>query len=180
VTTTETHPTTTVRPITPEDVERVLVLWGGNAGDQLDMLSYDRWGPGVAVPARPSVAEVEALVQDPLDGVRELLHASVDGAATFCLVAELGGAVRGFLTGEVATQAGNDFRIGTIHELYVEPAARRHGLATGLVERAVVEFRRRGARQFRVELDPGWREGMAFWRQARPWRQDAVVFNHYE
>ncbi|WP_188189636.1 GNAT family N-acetyltransferase [Nonomuraea sp. SYSU D8015] len=169
-----------VRLITERDIEEVLVLWGSNAGEHVPLLSYDRWGPGVAVPARPEVTEVEAFTRDPLDGTRDLLRAALTDELSFCLVADTGHELAGFLTGEIHTQSVNDFRIGSIRELYVRPEDRRRGIGSALVEGAIAEFRRRRARMFRAEVNPDWKDGMAFWRTRGAWLQDAVVFNHYE
>ncbi|GAA2272553.1 hypothetical protein GCM10010149_13130 [Nonomuraea roseoviolacea subsp. roseoviolacea] len=169
-----------VRLITDQDIEEVLVLWGMNAGEHVPLLSYDRWGPGVAVPARPEVAEVEAFTRDPLDGTRDLLKAALTDELSFCLVADNGHGLDGFLTGEIHTQSVNDFRIGSVRELYVRQEARRRGVGSALVEAAIAEFRARRARMFRAEVNPDWKDGMAFWRTRSAWLQDAVVFNHYE
>lgn len=169
-----------VRPITERDVEEVLVLWGLNAGEHVPLLSYDRWGPGVAVPARPEVTEVEAFTRDPLEGTRDLLRAALTDELSFCLVAGTGHELEGFLSGEIHTQSVNDFRIGSVREFYVRQESRRRGIGSALVEAAIEEFRRRRARMFRAEVNPSWKDGMAFWRARSAWLQDAVVFNHYE
>src|SRR5256885_8769336 len=170
-----------VRALRAGDEAAVLALWSGNVTEHLEVLSYDRWGPGVPVPARPEVDEVAAVTVDPYDGVKRLIGRYLTDPALFCLVAQDGGPdLDGFLTGAVTPSVLDDSSRGVIGELYVRPQRRRRGLAGELVDAAVREFRRRDATMSKVEMPADWAGGIAFWRSRRHWEQDSVVFSRYE
>src|SRR5256885_686710 len=127
-----------VRALRAGDEAAVLALWSGNVTEHLEVLSYDRWGPGVPVPARPEVDEVAAVTVDPYDGVKRLIGRYLTDPALFCLVAQDGGPdLDGFLTGAVTPSVLDDSSRGVIGEVYVRPQRRRRGLAGGLVAAAV-------------------------------------------
>jgi ribosomal protein S18 acetylase RimI-like enzyme len=168
-----------IRPLAEGDVEAVMTLWGLNVLDELEILSYDRWGPGIAVPVRPDVDELKVQTLDPKDGMRRLLaHLMTDDSA-FCLVAGPAGDPRGFLVAQVVDQGVNDFRYGRIDELYVAEEHRRQGVATALVSAAMRRLRDAQATIFKVEVGNTWTGGRRFW-DAQPWEQDAVVYRLYD
>lgn len=170
-----------VRPLRRGDLEQVRLLWGLNVLDDLEVLSYDRWGPGIAVPARPEVAEVKVQTLDPKEGMTRLLEHLLTADDAFCLVhADGDGAdVHGYVVANVADQGVNDFRSGRIDELYVREDRRRRGIGSALVAAAVAELRRRGAWAFRVEVNTSWAGGRQFWN-TQGWEQDAVLYRLYD
>ena len=164
-----------VRPLARDDLEQVRLLWGANVLDDLEILSYDRWGPGVAVPAREDVDEVKVQTLDPKDGMTRLLEHLLTAGDAFCLVSGPPGDVRGYACASVHDQGVNDFLSGRIDELYVREDSRRQGIASGLVRAALAELRKRDAWSFTVEVPTTWAAGRRFW-DSRRWEQDAVVY----
>lgn len=168
-----------VRPFARDDLEQVRLLWGANVLDNLEILSYDRWGPGVAVPVRKDVDEVKVQTLDPKDGMTRLLEHLLTADDAFCLVAGPPGDVRGYVCASVLDQGVNDFRSGKLDELYVREDCRRQGMATTLLRAAVAELRARDAWIFKVEVPTNWTAGRRFW-DAQRWEQDAVVYRLYD
>ncbi len=171
-----------VRAFEDGDDGQVLALWSSNIAEHLEVMSYDRWGPGVPVPARPGTPEVHAVTVDPREGVKVLLRRFLsESSGAFCLVAEDGGPdLAGFIVGAVAASLFDDSSIGVIGELYVRPDRRRRGLGSELVVSAVREFDRRGATFSKVEVPADWQDSIAFWSYQTQWEQDAVVFSRYD
>lgn len=168
-----------VRAFAREDLEQVRLLWGHNVLDNLEVLSYDRWGPGIAVPVREEVDEVKVQTLDPKDGMTRLLEHLLTAQDAFCLVSGAPGDVRGYVCASVHDQGVNDFRSGRLDELYVREDCRRQGIATTLVRAAVKELRSRDAWIFTVEVPTNWPGGRRFWDTQR-WEQDAVVYRLYD
>ncbi|WP_283133093.1 GNAT family N-acetyltransferase [Rhizohabitans arisaemae] len=170
---------TEIRPLASGDIEQVRLLWGTNVLDDLEILSYDRWGPGVAVPARTDVAEVKVQTLDPKEGMTRLLEHLLTAEDAFCLVSAEGDDVHGYVVAGIHDQGVNDFRSGRIDELYVREDRRRRGIATRLVRAALSELRNRDAWVFKVEVNKTWQHGRRFW-DAQRWEQDAVVYRLYD
>jgi predicted N-acetyltransferase YhbS len=96
----------------------------------------------------------------------------------FCLVAEDDGRLVGFLTAALLSHPTMQGSAGELEELYVMPAARRQGVGTALVRRAVEELRRRGARTVRVLADIE-DAGHPFWASVE-FANDGTRFSLYE
>ncbi len=78
------------------------------------------------------------------------------------LAAELDSKLVGFLVASVETNIPvyRLDRFGFIHDVWVEPSARGHGIGKALAERAVEQFRSMGIKQVRLETaadNPGAR-----------------------
>ena len=168
-----------IRGLRPADIEPILQLWGSNVLDDLEILSYDRWGPGIAVPVSNDIAEARVVTQEPGNGLPHLLRYLIDAPDAFCFVAA-DEAVVGYLVGAIRRQGVNDFSYGEITEMYVREDRRRRGAGSALVEAAVKRFRADGALQFKVEVPRTWPEGNAFWAARRYWEQDCLVYSLYE
>lgn len=168
-----------VRAFVRADLESVRLLWGHNVLDDLEVLSYDRWGPGIAVPVREGVEEVKVQTLDPKDGMTRLLEHLLVAEDSFCLVVGAVGDVDGYICAEVRDQGVNDFRSGRVTELYVRDDRRRQGLGSALLAAATAELRARDAWVFTVEVPTQWAEGRKFWESQR-WEQDALVFRLYD
>lgn len=174
-----------VRGVQASDLGQIQLLWGANVLDDLEILSYDRWGPGIAVPVSTDVAEERVVTDDPGDGLPKLLDHVITAEDAFGLVAVENTrserpAVIGYLLGGIRDQGVNDFRYGEVTELYVREDRRRQGVARMLVEAATRRLRDAGALQFKVEVPKTWREGNAFWAAQRWWEQDCVVYSLYD
>jgi GNAT superfamily N-acetyltransferase len=176
---TRLHSRPAIRPLQPDDIEQVRLLWGANVLDELEILSYDRWGPGIAVPVREDVAEAKVQTLDPKEGMTRLLEHLVTSTDAFCLVHTSDTGILGYVVASVDDQGVNDFRSAKIDELYVREDSRRQGIATGLVQAALAELRRRDAWVFRVEVNTNWKAGRRFWDTQR-WEQDAVLYRLYD
>lgn len=167
-----------VRPLHAGDIDQVRLLWGLNVLDDLEILSYDRWGPGIAVPVDNDVDEVRVNTMDPKEGMDNLLHHLVDAPDCFCLVWDNDGTIHGYVVASVHDQGVNDFRSSRIDELFVREESRRLGIATQLVRSVMTELVRREAWVHKVEVASNWAAGRRFWA-ALGWEQDAVVFSLY-
>jgi GNAT superfamily N-acetyltransferase len=78
-----------------------------------------------------------------------------------------GGHAVGFIFCEVATESrhGDGEYSGWVHELWVEPPARRGGVASALVECARAFFRERDATRAGVRVEASNPAALAFWRK---------------
>lgn len=170
-----------VRNLLATDIPAILQLWGTNVLDDLEILSYDRWGPGIAVPADEQVAEHRVVTDDPGDGLPKMLEWLVGAQDAFCLVAvDDQDRPFAYVVGRVTQQQVNDFSYGEITELYVREDQRRRGVGRDLVARAMTRLRDLGGLQFKVEVPKTWKEGNAFWLSQRYWEQDCVVYSLYD
>lgn len=174
-----------VRGVQASDLVEIQLLWGTNVLDELEILSYDRWGPGIAVPVSTDVAEARVVTDDPGDGLPKLLDYLITADDAFGLVAVEKAEseqpeVIGYVMCSIRDQGVNDFRYGEITELYVREDRRRRGVGRLLVETAIGRLRDAGALQFKVEVPKTWREGIAFWATQRFWEQDCVVYSLYD
>ncbi|MFI6522286.1 GNAT family N-acetyltransferase [Spirillospora sp. NPDC050679] len=168
-----------IRAMAAADTEQVRFCWGSDIADDLELLSYDRWGPGIAVPARPDVDEVKVQVLDPKEGMTRYLDHLLTAEDMFCLVAVRGDRVLGYVVAEIQDQGVNDFRAGEISALYVRDEERRRGVGGELVRAALRELRERDVWSFRVVVDDTRKGADAFWR-SQQWERDAVVYRLYD
>jgi ribosomal protein S18 acetylase RimI-like enzyme len=96
------------------------------------------------------------LVEPVEEGYARFLRTQVDREGVVFLVAELDGAVAGYLLGGLA---GRDWMLllddcGQIHDVFVDASARGRGIGAGLVEEAVSRLVAMGAP--RVVLSTAW------------------------
>lgn len=136
-----------LRPATPADVERLLELWTA-------LIEHHR-SLDSGYPATPGLAQ--ALGREIDRSMRE--------PACRIWVAETDRRLVGFLFGEAEAAASGlpGGGMAWIHELWVEPDARRAGVGRALVERALSFFSERRSRRISVRVESGNREGRAFW-----------------
>ncbi len=83
------------------------------------------------------------------------------------LVAEIDGAVVGFVNGviaDVTTEMFLPLRCGFLADIYLQAAHRRRGLGRQLVERLMLWFSSRQARHFEWHVSAVNHEALAFWR----------------
>lgn len=124
----------TIRPATPTDIPAVLPMVQSvcDFHRRLEPHRYD---------FLPDIAQRYATW---------LPRRAADPQSVF-LIAELEGVTSGFLVGEVLDEIPifTIKRYGFIHDLWVEPRARRHGLGRMLVSEAVARFRSMGVTQVR-------------------------------
>lgn len=168
-----------IRKMCAEDIEEVRFLWGLDISDDLETLSYDRWGPGIAVPVRSDVSEVRVLTLDPKVGMTRFLEQLLTSENEFCLVYVEGDEVLGYVVSEIQDQGGYEFRSGEISGLFVRQEWRRQGIGTALVRAALTEMRRRNAWSFRTLVAKSSRTAKPFW-DAQQWEQDAIVYRLYD
>ena len=129
------------------DSEGLLRLW-------LDLVEYHR-RLDPEFPALPSLRAV--LLREIERGLR---------SSECCLgVAEFGSELVGFVFAglKASAQARRGEGGGWIHELYVDPAWRRHGVATALLEIAGDFFGQRGAGRISVRVESANEDGLRFW-----------------
>jgi GNAT superfamily N-acetyltransferase len=98
---------------------------------------------------------------DVLDRYAGWLPLRVTDPRSVFLVAEREGALVGYLVGTVEPELPIFWvpECGWIHDLWVEPAARRSGVARLLIERAAKAYARIGVQQLR--LDTAWENEQA-------------------
>ncbi len=130
------------------DSDELLRLW-------LDLVEYHR-RLDPEFPALPSLRAV--LLREIERGLR---------SSDCCLgVAEFGSELVGFVF--AGLKAGAQTRRGEgsggwVHELYVDPAWRRQGVATALLEIAGDFFEERGAGRISVRVESANEDGLRFW-----------------
>lgn len=104
-----------------------------------------------------------------LAGIREVITNEIrrgcarEGCRLF--VAERAGALIGFLFAEIEAGPGpgGEPPPAWIHELWVEPAERKHGVAAQLLVESDAFFARHGVRRLSVRVESSNAEGLAFW-----------------
>lgn len=172
-----------IKDLERSDVGVTLQLWAENAADHFDEnLSYDRWGPGVPVPFDDNAEEVRVQTVDPRLAVEEHLGNIADHPRAVGLLAYSGEQAVGFLIAtlrSISPVAEEDL-VAWIEQLYVRPQWRRCGVATQLVDRAVVELRKGGAVSFRADVPPSWREGLAFWERRADWVYELRTYRAFD
>lgn len=97
---------------------------------------------------------------------RSILDRLADADARI-LVAELDGAVVGYVNGVIAditTEMFQPLRCGLLADIYVQVAYRRRGLGKQLVERLALWFRSREVGHFEWHVSAANREALAFWK----------------
>ena len=141
-----------VRPARPRDRDAILELW-------LALIDYHR----ALDPQYPVVP-----------GIREALREEVErgmlGGLCRLLVAELDGAPVGFAFAEVErveTREASGPGSSWIHELYVVPKERRHGVGSALVEAAEKFLEKRGGGRIAVRVESGNEAGLRFWSRRK-------------
>ena len=97
----------------------------------------------------------------------------------FCLVAEVGGGLVGFLTAHISSHPILTGLSGEIEELYVQPQARHAGIGSALVQEAVSLLRQQGAGTLRSHACAESPVARAFWAHLG-WEQDLVVYSLYQ
>jgi ribosomal protein S18 acetylase RimI-like enzyme len=90
--------------------------------------------------------------EDAESGYADFLSSQLGDPDVVIFVAEIDGEVRGYCYAGIEPLSWKELRdeAGFIHDIAVEPDARRHGAATALMQAAIEWFRRRG--QARVML----------------------------
>ena len=137
-----------IRPARAADVPGVLGLW-------LDLIEYHRrLDPDY--PAPPGIREV----------LRNEIERGLRARGCRLGVADTGTELVGFVFAEVTggeRRLRGDSGAGWIHELYVEPAQRRQGVATALLALACEFFKARGGGRISVRVENGNEDGLQFW-----------------
>ena len=132
------------------DAERIGELWA-------EMVSYHAaMDPQIF---RPAASGAELYARSILDRLSD--------ADARVLVAELDGAVVGYVSGVIAditTEMFMPLRCGLLADIYLQAAFRRRGLGRQLVERLMLWFRSRGLRHFEWHVSAGNHEALAFWK----------------
>ena len=103
-------------------------------------------------------------------GVRGALLAEIErgleASSSRIWIAEREGAPLGFVFAEVEHRGGAaSLGPAWIHELYVEPDARRAGVARALVEQALGFFAAHGQVRYSVRVESGNDVALGFWRR---------------
>lgn len=137
-----------IRAVRAADRAGVLDLW-------LDLIEYHRrLDPDY--PGAPGIREV--LLKEIERGLR---------SRSCCIgVAENGSEVVGFVFAEVERGAGlrrDEAGLGWIHELFVDPAFRRRGVANALLALVDEFFEQRCPARVSVRVESGNEEGLRFW-----------------
>jgi ribosomal protein S18 acetylase RimI-like enzyme len=88
-----------------------------------------------------------------------------DTAADTCLVAEANGKVVGFALGSIMTKPRSAWRYGWLEWLGVDPAFKRHGIATRLFKQLTSKFIENNARIILVDTDEDNADALAFFRK---------------
>ena len=82
-----------------------------------------------------------------------------------CLVAESAGKVVGFALGSIMKKPRNAWLYGWLEWLAVDPAYKRHGIATRLLNQLTTLFIKREARIILVDTDESNHKALAFFRK---------------
>ena len=129
------------RPATPEDLDRIVEMYGPAEVEQVEL--RDAWGiaDGIAAPQRDSLA---AMLDDPDSHV---VVGAIDGVVFGFAVARLE---------DLLPQAAGE-RVGVIHQIFVEEPARMVGVAEAMLAGAMEWFRSRGIKRFDAIVSPGHR-----------------------
>ena len=131
-----------VRAALPSDRIRLQELW-------LELIDYRR----ALDPRYPTVLHLREVVMSKID--------EATGSFRFrLLVAERAGRIVGFALAEIQRERP---RPAWIHELYVEPAERRRGVAGRLVEEVLDWFGSEQSERVYVRVESANRDGLAFW-----------------
>ncbi|MCY4062312.1 MAG: GNAT family N-acetyltransferase [Chloroflexi bacterium] len=108
---------------------------------------------------RPAERGAERYARGILDRLRD--------ADARVLVAEIDGAVVGYVNGVVAditTELFIPLRCGLLADIYLQAAFRRRGLGKQLVERLMLWFRSRGVNHIEWHVSARNHEALAFWK----------------
>ena len=99
------------------------------------------------------------------DALSEILSAQIRSRMLRLLVAEHEGACVGFLSAGIS-RIDRKFKgglIGVIHDIFVEPSARKLGAASALLEKAECWMREAGAKAVKCDIVVGNEGGHRFW-----------------
>ena len=185
-----------IRPLADSDVTAVCDLWSGYvtegfidnfgvgepdpSGDLGQYLSLDRWGPGISAPMLPDAPRPH-MPKEPSFAVVQQVSAMVGHPFYRCLVAELTGVPVGFLVCSIRPLATMTDRVASFDELFVDPVARRAGIGTALVERALDDLHREGIGVFHALVPKSDRyAGACKFFTALGWEEDLAAFGLYD
>jgi ribosomal protein S18 acetylase RimI-like enzyme len=171
--------TVKVRRIQRDDVDTVYLLWCQYGNEFMGpAMSFDRWGPGVAVPVEEAMS-TDHIPPEPSIAVRRHLEQTVDNPQSACFVADRDGDIMGYATASWSSHPTLVGRTGTIEELYVQPDARRQGIGSLLVLHVLDYLRSMQAASFRAEAQLGDKRALAFFR-ALGWSTELALFSLYD
>jgi len=136
----ESSPTLTIREMELEDLPKVYAL-----GESI--FTADKW---------PSLHRT-------WDEYEAVGLFSSDGE--YCLVAEQGGQLAGFALGTLIDKRKSAWSYGYLMWLAVDPAHKRSGIASQLVDALTTIFIRRGARMMIVDTDAGNEPAIRFFHR---------------
>jgi ribosomal protein S18 acetylase RimI-like enzyme len=120
-----------------------------------------------------------SLSDDAAGRVLAALQKYASHTEAFCLVAEEGSGLVGFLTARITTHPILEGIAGEIEVLYVHPEVRRRGIGAALVKEAVKLLQLSGTGTIRVYACAESQVARNFW-QYLGWEQDLTVFSSYE
>ncbi len=133
------------------DADRIGQLWA-------EMVAHhERFDPLMFRPADSGAALYAQSVRDRLADPRARI-----------LVAELDGAVVGYVSGiiaDITTEIFRPLRSGLLSDIYIAEAYRRRGLGMALVEHLALWFRDQDVRHFEWHVSAKNDEALAFWRR---------------
>ncbi|HEU0089049.1 MAG TPA: GNAT family N-acetyltransferase [Pseudonocardiaceae bacterium] len=168
-----------IRRVRREDLDAVFELWCSLGDEEIPQppLSFDRWGPGIAVPAAGAMP-TSHIPLEPSMCVRQHLAATVSHPASACFVAEHEGALVGFVTCSWSDHPTMGGHTGQIEELYVRPAVRRRAVGTQLLRAALAYLRDYEATVFKVEVPFGDARAIRFFQRSDWVRESTALTLH--
>lgn len=117
--------------------------------------------------------------QETSDRLRAQIELQVTHPEAFCLAAEVGQVLAGFLTCSMRLHPIKPGRWGEIEELYVRPAYRRQGIGAQLVRSGVELLRSQDAGVILALCDRDNPAALAFWR-SQTWVEEMILFKLYQ
>lgn len=156
-----------IRRVRHDDLDAAFELWCSFGDEKIPQppLSFDRWGPGVAVPADGAMS-TSHIPLEPSMCVRQHLAGTVTHPASACFVAEHDGALVGFVTCSWSGHPTMVGRTGHIEELYVRPAVRRRAVGSRLLQAALDYLRDHEVTVFKVEVPVGGAMAIRFFQRS--------------
>lgn len=156
-----------VRRVRHDDLDEVFELWCSFGDEEIPQppLSFDRWGPGIAVP-NDGAMSTSHIPLEPSMCVREHLAGTVTHRASACFVAEHDGDLLGFVTCSWSGHPTMVGRTGYVEELYVRPSVRRRAVGSRLLQAALDYLRDCEATVFKVEVPVGGAKGIRFFQRS--------------
>ncbi|MBS0192630.1 MAG: GNAT family N-acetyltransferase [Proteobacteria bacterium] len=113
-----------------------------------------------------------------LAGARAFLGARIERGESVLLLARHDETAAGFVQLYPIFSSVRMGRVWTLNDLYVAPAARRHGVARALLDAAVAFARDGGALGLQLETAPDNHAAQTLYRRAG-WAQDANLHFHF-